>query len=32
MADVSVRLASVQDASAIAAVQASSWKDALGGT
>jgi GNAT superfamily N-acetyltransferase len=32
VADVSVRLASVQDASAIAAVQASSWKDALGGT
>jgi GNAT superfamily N-acetyltransferase len=32
VAEVSVRLANVQDASAIAAVQAASWKDALAGT
>jgi GNAT superfamily N-acetyltransferase len=32
MADVSVRLANVQDAADIAAVQAASWKDTFGGT
>ncbi|MGZ4595118.1 MAG: N-acetyltransferase family protein [Actinomycetes bacterium] len=32
MADVSVRLANVQDATGIAAVQAASWKAALSGT
>lgn len=32
MADVSVRLANVQDASDIAAVQAAAWKDAFAGT
>lgn len=32
MADVSVRLANVQDASGITAVQAASWRDALAGT